>query len=58
MPIYEYECEVHGVIERWLKFGEEEPSRCPLLINWEGPDCGKPLKRVLSKSNFRVGRSH
>jgi len=52
MPIYEYECEIHGIIERWVKFGEEEPSRCSIYKNWEGPSCGEPLKRVLSASNF------
>ena len=58
MPIYEYECETHGIVQQWVKFGEE-PSRCQLLTDMgNGPVCGEPLKKILSKSNFRVGYSH
>ncbi len=55
MPIFEYNCSVHGVIERWVKFGEEEPSRCWIMVDFgRGPDCGKPIKKVLSRSNFKI----
>ncbi len=52
MPVYEYECETHGIIERTVKFHEEEPTKCSILKSWEGPPCGKPFKKLLSRGFF------
>ena len=48
MPLYEYECEDHGVIEKWVGIKEEEPTTCSIFLNWSGPSCGKPLKKLMS----------
>ena len=46
MPIYEYECEEHGVFEE-IKSVDSEPC-C------ECPKCGKKSPRVISKNNFKL----
>lgn len=52
MPLYEYECEDHGVIEKWVKLSEKEPTKCSIFLNWNGPACDKPLKKLMSHGYF------
>ena len=52
MPLYEYECEDHGIIEKWVKFSEKEPKTCWKLKNWEGPVCDKLVKKLMSRGHF------
>ncbi len=53
MPLYEYECECHGVIEKWVKLSEKEPTKCDLLTDFgHGPVCDLPLKKLMSRGYF------
>jgi len=53
MPLYEYECEDHGVIEKWVKITETEPTKCSLLTDMgNGPVCDLPLKKLISHGYF------
>lgn len=52
MPLYEYECEDHGIIEKWVKLSEKEPTKCSIFLNWNGPSCDKPLKKLMSHGYF------
>ena len=48
MPIYEFGCEQCETITEVLKFRSSDtlPCFCPV--------CGKPLKRVISKTSFQL----
>jgi len=53
MPLYEYECEVHGVIEKWVGIKEEEPTKCPRFEDMgHGSACDLPLKKLMSRGYF------
>jgi len=47
MPIYEYECQVcNKVHEIMQKFSDKPIKKCP--------DCGKPVKKLMSLSSFSL----
>lgn len=46
MPIYEYECEEHGVFEELNSISSEPFTKCP--------KCGKESKRIMSKNTFKL----
>ena len=48
MPIYEFECEGHGVFELTRPMAQvREPAECP--------ECGEHAKRLLSAPNLATG---
>lgn len=49
MPIFQYACSdetCDGEAEALVLKGEDEPQACP--------KCGKPLKKVMGKTSFRL----
>lgn len=47
MPIYEFRCEAcDALFEQILPIGHRGRKRCP--------DCGKPARRLISRSSFQL----
>jgi len=47
MPVYEYECPVHGKFDTWKPMAERHLALCP--------ECGKASKKLMSACNWSFG---
>lgn len=61
MPIYEYECPIHGIQEHLVSRATGEPTFCVknVIHSWRDGStrylsCLKTLKKLMSSGSFRI----